>query len=1009
MRLVAALAGLLAGVAAAAAAEGVRGLPFTRSYPFEEIGNVPRGARLSFDAFGRVAVIHDGVYSVLNDTVWVDMGDREAERGGVSMANVALADDGSAYYGGLGSWGTAQLAANGRLCPSPKNPADAPDWTLNTSFTELVATADGAYFAGWNGIVFWDRARQENRFFECAGVAKIFRVGDRVFVSAHGRALHTIDVRSGVLREVPEAAFGGVAVECTTPLDETHVLLSLRDGRLVVFDGRTASPWPAQARHQLTGFVSNLHRLVDGGVAVAITGKGLFLISEEGEMLSSMTTPQHHRITAIATREPGVLWVAGEDAVEKVLYAGSLTSFGQRLGLPVSWPIVLRWRDRIVVSSSGQLYEAVAGPPGAPSRFALMAGQPAGGAWAVAARGAQMLVGNVTGVFATEGENGFVRVADIGEVAHLAMVESGHCYAIGRKEIAVLRWANNRWSECAPRIPGLGHPAVVHAAKRSAWVELGGNKVARISLSGDRLKLQMFDDLPWKDAQWVNVGIVGDLVVLGGTAGERIFYDEKTEARCEAPELQRLLGRSPYWITRIQKDDAGTLWAAHHQGVVTFTPVDGGYEMDASTFDLINDQYPVVHLLPGNDVWFSTGRSLHHVERRRGPEARTPLQPMLVSVVDGRTNVELRERPATSAAPLQLPFAQNSLSFRFFSGGYSWRRAPVYEFRLNGGDRWATLGSGSLLSFPGLREGRYRLEVRIAESSQRSTGSPVAFAFEILPPWHRTWPAYASYGLGLVLALAGVIRWTGHRTRRRNLALERLVEERTNQLKSAMEKLNEETRNLATLAERQRLAGEIHDSLQQGLSGLMLQLDATLKLPTLPGDVRSRLNVARNMVSFTRHEVQNAVWDMESPLLDDGELGGALRKLTTLISPGAVAMDIAVSGAPAALPPTIKHHLLRIAQEAITNAVRHASATRVSVRLDYRPDAVSLAIADDGAGFSPDEVMSKSIGHFGLRGLRSRASKIGGELRIESSPGQGTQVRVVVPTSLFSDASQRSA
>src|SRR5688572_11690170 len=111
-----------------------------------------------------------------------------------------------------------------------------------------------------------------------------------------------------------------------------------------------------------------------------------------------------------------------------------------------------------------------------------------------------------------------------------------------------------------------------------------------------------------------------------------------------------------------------------------------------------------------------------------------------------------------------------------------------------------------------------------------------------------------------------------------------------------MQQLNEETRNAATVAERNRLAGEIHDSLQQGLSGLILQLDATLKLPALAPDVRSRLLVARNMVSFTRHEVQHAVWDMESPLLDDAELGTALQKMATLISPGTPWVEIKVSG-----------------------------------------------------------------------------------------------------------------
>src|SRR5262249_11264771 len=91
-----------------------------------------------------------------------------------------------------------------------------------------------------------------------------------------------------------------------------------------------------------------------------------------------------------------------------------------------------------------------------------------------------------------------------------------------------------------------------------------------------------------------------------------------------------------------------------------------------------------------------------------------------------------------------------------------------------------------------------------------------------------------------------------------------------------------------------------------------------------------------------------------------------------------------------------KHHLLRIAQEAITNAVRHAAAKTITIFLTCEPDVVSLSITDDGNGFVPAEVLSNDIGHFGLRGLRGRATQIGGEIPIKSARGQGTSIRVVV-------------
>jgi signal transduction histidine kinase len=101
-----------------------------------------------------------------------------------------------------------------------------------------------------------------------------------------------------------------------------------------------------------------------------------------------------------------------------------------------------------------------------------------------------------------------------------------------------------------------------------------------------------------------------------------------------------------------------------------------------------------------------------------------------------------------------------------------------------------------------------------------------------------------------------------------------------------------------------------------------------------------------------------------------------------------------VTGSPVSLPSSTKHHLLRIAQEALTNAVRHASAARIRLEVIYGEESISLSIVDDGIGFPAEDVVARSIGHFGLRGMRSRAKSIDGTLSIESWPNRGTAIRV---------------
>ena len=229
--------------------------------------------------------------------------------------------------------------------------------------------------------------------------------------------------------------------------------------------------------------------------------------------------------------------------------------------------------------------------------------------------------------------------------------------------------------------------------------------------------------------------------------------------------------------------------------------------------------------------------------------------------------------------------------------------------------------------------------------------------------------------------------------------LRRRVAQRTAELKATMEKLQRETQTAATLAERNRLAGEIHDSLEQGFSGLILQLDTTAKHSQSPAEVRSGLTLARNMVAFSRNEVRHAVWDLQSPVLEDSDLGTALKKIAGQLAPEAPQTTFSVEGRPRPLSSTTEHHLLRIAQEAIANCVKHAGAKNLHLALVYSETEVVLSVRDDGCGFVPAQVLTGDLGHFGLRSLRGRASKIQSTLRVSSAPGAGTliEVRVASP------------
>lgn len=257
------------------------------------------------------------------------------------------------------------------------------------------------------------------------------------------------------------------------------------------------------------------------------------------------------------------------------------------------------------------------------------------------------------------------------------------------------------------------------------------------------------------------------------------------------------------------------------------------------------------------------------------------------------------------------------------------------------------------------------------------------------PPWWNWRYTAASCGFAAAILIGAVI-WI--RTLRRR------VEQRTLELRETMSKLQRETQISATLAERDRLAGEIHDSIEQGLSAIMLQMDAAAHSVGKPETVKHYLMMARNMANFSRTEVQHAVWDMQSPLLENSDLPTALRRMAADISAGdSPRVTVTIDGAAQTLPSPVEHHLLRIAQEAMTNAVKHGSPRHVRLALRYGLGEVTLTASDDGRGFVPEAIPDEG-GHFGLHGMRNRAQKLGARLNLTSKLGEGTRIEVVVAT-----------
>ncbi len=216
-------------------------------------------------------------------------------------------------------------------------------------------------------------------------------------------------------------------------------------------------------------------------------------------------------------------------------------------------------------------------------------------------------------------------------------------------------------------------------------------------------------------------------------------------------------------------------------------------------------------------------------------------------------------------------------------------------------------------------------------------------------------------------------------------------------------RLYDETRQIAVMEERNRMAREIHDTLAQGFSGIILQLEAAEQALSddMPG-VERHLNQARSLARKSLAEARRSVWNLRPQALEQVPLVEALvQEIDKFKQNNGIGARFSVSGDRRDLPPEVEAGLLRICQESLTNIHKHAKATEVEVSLTFSESAVELSVSDNGSGFSPRKSKGDGEGGrraFGLISMRERARGLGGEFEVQSKRGKGTLVRVTVPT-----------
>jgi ligand-binding sensor domain-containing protein/signal transduction histidine kinase len=418
---------------------------------------------------------------------------------------------------------------------------------------------------------------------------------------------------------------------------------------------------------------------------------------------------------------------------------------------------------------------------------------------------------------------------------------------------------------------------------------------------------------------------------------------------------------SPKGIFKISLDELNSFadGRTHVLNITSYGTSDGMLTRECS-----GGGYPAGWRGSDGKLWFSTIKGVAMIDPTN---IQFNQQPPPVSIEQIRAD----DKALSSTSEMQLASGTNRLEFIFTALSFVAPDKVRFKYKLEGFDPdWIDAGSVRSASYTNLRPGKYTFRVIASNNDGVWNQQGAAVQFYLNPRFYQTYWFYA-----LLILLLAFVAWQVYRFRVRRM-------------KAQFD---------AVLAERTRIAREIHDNLAQEMLGISVQLEVVAR--TMPAGAEVAQNHLDRVRMLVRHGIAEArryVWDLRSQALDHADLPTALSETARRLTADAgVEAQVQVGGVFRSLPRNVEDNLLRIAQEAINNAVTHAHPQRILVNLTFDIKRVQLAVRDNGSGF--DLSAKTSNGHFGLIGMRERAQRIGGTLTITSSAETGTDVLVEVP------------
>lgn len=369
-------------------------------------------------------------------------------------------------------------------------------------------------------------------------------------------------------------------------------------------------------------------------------------------------------------------------------------------------------------------------------------------------------------------------------------------------------------------------------------------------------------------------------------------------------------------------------------------------------------------------IWLSRNRGVSVVDPARATSNPAPAMVHIQGIfADGE--------PLDPRMPLRVPSGRQRLTFSYAGLSLHAPERVRYRYMLDGFDRsWSEPLAQREAVYTNLGAGTYQFRVIASNSDGLWNGSESSLAFNIEPAFWQTWWFRLSSVMIVVLVGFAMYRVRLHQVAKQ---LNVRFEER--------------------LAERTRIAQELHDTLLQGFMSASMQLHVAADQIAADSPAKPALTRVLQLMGQVIEEGRNAVRGLRTPSASSDNLEQAFSRIQDdIASSERVGFRVIVEGRSRSLHPLIRDEVYRVGREALVNAFRHSGAKRIEVELEYAASRLRILVRDNGCGIDPQVLQSGREGHWGLSGMRERAERIGARLKVWSGPSAGTEVELSVPS-----------